>query len=204
MANLRESDELSREQKQAILDERAAFLSQVSLSQEKQENQLDLLEIIISGERFAIEARYVKEASKLQNLTPLPCTPAFVLGLVNFRGQILPLIDLREVLELKPSASIKPGQKKQTAAGEQHLQVVVIQTALGQTGIAVDEIVGINSLTEKDLQAPTQLVGSALAPLLKGISIERLAVIDIDKLMSDPRVIVDNSSLASASQRGLV
>lgn len=186
---MRETDGLSDVQKKAILDERAAFLSQVSLALEKAEDHLDLLEVVISGERFAFEAKNVREASKMQNLTPLPCTPSFVMGLLNYRGQILPLIDIREILELP-----------QRANSFDEFQVVVIQTSHGQTGIFVDEITGICSLAENDLQEALQLVGPSLAPLLKGISVDRLAIVDLEKLLSDTRLLVNSSGSGSVGR----
>lgn len=179
MARTEESEELTKEQRKAILDERAAFLAQAPLSTSQKDNELDVLELVISNERFAIEAKFVREANKLSTWTRLPCTPDFVLGLMNFRGQILPLIDLRPILELS--------QGEQKA----ELQIVVVQLSNGQTAIAVDEISGISSILEKELQDPKQLVSPMLAPLLKGMRQDRTAVLDVEKLFSDPRLIVE-------------
>lgn len=173
-------DELSREQKQAILLERAEALAQAPVSLSKKEHQIDILEIIISGERFAVEAKYVREANKLPYITPLPCTPGFIRGLFNFRGQIIALLDLREILEL----DLQKIQKSD-------LQIVVLQTSTLKAGIAVDEIIGISSISELDMQAAQQLASQSVAPLLKGISKDNLTVIDIEKLFSDSRLIVD-------------
>ncbi|MBX9687436.1 MAG: chemotaxis protein CheW [Candidatus Obscuribacterales bacterium] len=180
MAKIRETEELTQEQKKAILDARAALLADQSKSQKK-ENQLDILEFVISGERFALEARFVREASKAMILTPLPCTPDFVLGLINFRGQIIPLLDLRNLLELK----------KKDESREQ--QIVVVQTTAAKAGIAVDEISGIAGIPEADLKSAKDLVSKELFPLLKGMSTERLALLDLEKILSDPRLIVDMS-----------
>jgi|688.fasta_scaffold524103_2 purine-binding chemotaxis protein CheW len=173
-------DELSREQKKAILDERAAFLAQASTATKQREHQLDILELVISGKHFAIEARFVREASKAGGaLTPLPNTPDFVLGLMNFRGQILPLLDLRKLLEVGPKES------------NSEMMVVVIQVEQGQAGIIVDEIVGINSIAEAGLQSPKQLVSAAMAPLLKGVREDMLAVLDVNVLFNDPRLVIE-------------
>jgi purine-binding chemotaxis protein CheW len=181
MAKSVENDEMSNEQRKAILDERAALLAATSNSAAKLHNQLEILEFLIADEKFAIEAKYVREASKLFTLTKLPCTPEFVLGLINFRGQILPLLDLREILELKGSAK------------KSDLQVVVVQTALGKAGIAVDEIAGISAIPESDLQSPKQLVRPSLAPLFKGVRNDRLVLLDIETLFADQRLRVESS-----------
>ncbi len=173
-------DELTREQKQAILKERAEVLAQTPIVASKRENQVDVLEFIIAGEKFAVEAKYVREANKLSGVTALPCTPPFVLGLINFRGQIIALLDLREFLELDRQNS------KQL-----DLQVIVLQNENIQSGFAVDEIIGISSIPEPDLQSPTQLVSAAVAPLLKGVRLDQLSLIDVEKLFADPRLVVE-------------
>ena len=179
MPKLQDSDELTKEQKQAILDERAAFLAQTPLASAQKDKQLEVLEVVIEKEKFALEARFVREASKVTSLTRLPCTPDFVLGLINFRGQILPLIDLRNILEL-------PARNEKS-----ELQVVVVQTELAKAGIAVDEITGISSIGESELQSAKQLVSTMMVPLLKGVRADRLAVLDIEKVFADPRLIVE-------------
>jgi purine-binding chemotaxis protein CheW len=181
MAKSIEGDELTKEQRKAILDERAAFLAKAPAVAVKKANQLDVLEFVISGERFAVEAKFVREASKLFRLTPLPCTPDFVLGLINFRGQILPLLDLRKILELR----------ERTAKTE--IQVVVIQTSEASAGIAVDEIAGISSIPELELQSPKQLMRPSIVGLFKGIRNDRLAVLDIVTLFADSRLIVESN-----------
>lgn len=172
-------DEMTKEQKQAILKERAEALAQAPIIAGKRENQIDVLEFMIAGEKFAVEAKYVREASKLAGVTALPGTPSFVRGLINFRGQIIALLDLREFLELKITET------------KTDPQVVVLQNDHIQSGFAVDEIIGISSIPEKDLQSPNQLVSAAVAPLLKGVRIDQLSVIDVDRLFADPRLIVD-------------
>ena len=53
----------------------------------------------LDGRRCAIEARYVSEIVPLTQITPLPRTPEFVIGLYNLRGHLLPVFDLRRVME---------------------------------------------------------------------------------------------------------
>lgn len=173
-------DELTKEQKQAILQERADVLAQTPIVASKRENQVDVLEFMIAGEKFAVEAKYVREANKLTGVTALPCTPAFVLGLINFRGQILALLDLREFLELKTRD-----------IDQTDLQIVVLQNEHIQSGFAVDEIIGISSIPERELQSPKQLVSSKVAPLLKGVRLDQLSLIDVEKLFADPRLVVE-------------
>src|SRR6059036_3053577 len=61
---------------------------------------LELLEFRLAQERYALENRYVVEVCPLKELTPLPCTPPFVLGIVNVRGRIMPVFDLKKFFDL--------------------------------------------------------------------------------------------------------
>jgi len=49
----------------------------------------------LSGEEFAIDINNVKEIVRLPNITPIPRSPAFVSGICNLRGSVLPVIDTR-------------------------------------------------------------------------------------------------------------
>ena len=61
---------------------------------------LDLLEFRLAQECYALENCYVLEVQPLKELTPLPCTPPFVRGIVNVRGRIVPVIDLKKFFDL--------------------------------------------------------------------------------------------------------
>src|SRR5687767_3493009 len=64
------------------------------------EGSIELLEFRLADERYAIETRYVREVYPLKDLTPLPSALAFVLGIVNVRGHILPVLDLKKFFDL--------------------------------------------------------------------------------------------------------
>ena len=73
-----------------ILRERAQALARPQSSAPAPSTMLELLEFRLSVERYALEIRHVQDVHPLRELTPLPCTPPFVLGIVNVRGRILP------------------------------------------------------------------------------------------------------------------
>ncbi len=78
-----------------ILRERAVHLARPTGSSTPQGALLELLEFRLASERYAVETRYVSEVHPLRDLTPLPGTPPFVRGIVNLRGRILPVYDLK-------------------------------------------------------------------------------------------------------------
>src|SRR5690348_15037984 len=62
---------------------------------------LRVIEFHVARERYAVEVQYVREVHPLEELTPLPCTPAFLSGIVNLRGRIVPVMDLRRFFDLQ-------------------------------------------------------------------------------------------------------
>src|ERR1700712_5225839 len=91
-------DEINDDER--ILRERARLLARVPESEPVAGAVLELLEFSLAQERYAVENRFVREVCPLKELTPLPCTPPFLLGVVNVRGRILPVLDLKKFFDL--------------------------------------------------------------------------------------------------------
>ncbi len=63
------------------------------------EETIELVEFTLARGRYALEAKHVREVYPLRGLTPLPCTPSFILGIINVRGQLMAVTDLREFVD---------------------------------------------------------------------------------------------------------
>ena len=83
-----------------VLRARAQALARVPEQARAQANLLEVLEFRLASERYAVETRHIQEVHPFRELTPLPCTPAFVLGVVNVRGRILPVLDIKRFFGL--------------------------------------------------------------------------------------------------------
>jgi purine-binding chemotaxis protein CheW len=139
---------------------------------------LELLEFRLASERYAVEARHVQEVHPLWDLTPLPGTPAFMLGIVNVRGRILPVLDLKNFFELP-------------AQGLTDLHRIIRVSGNGlELGLLADVIVGVRSIAVDSLQSSLPTLTGIRADYLKGVSDERLVVLDVERILSDPRIIV--------------
>src|SRR5260221_8873299 len=86
-----------------ILKARARALARTSASILIAGDSLDVVEFQLAKERYAVEQSYVREVQPLKDLTPLPCTPNFIRGVINLRGQILPVIDIKKFFDLPES-----------------------------------------------------------------------------------------------------
>ncbi|WP_018466502.1 chemotaxis protein CheW [Calidithermus timidus] len=88
----------------------------------------------LAGDLYALEVSHLQEVLEVGRPTPIPLAPPALLGMVNLRGRILPLFDLKGVLGLsrQPSASGK--------------SAVVMRYGKQVLGLAVDEFMGLSPL----------------------------------------------------------
>lgn len=90
----------------------------------------------LAGDLYALEVSHLQEVLEVGRLTPIPLAPPALLGMVNLRGRILPLFDLKGVLGL----SRQPGP---TAAGQ---SAVVMRYGKQVLGFVVDEFMGLSPM----------------------------------------------------------
>jgi purine-binding chemotaxis protein CheW len=86
---------MTPEMEQKILFERAERLRKVDAVEETGE-KIDLVIFQLANEYFGIEAQYISEIRPVGEITPVPCTPDFVLGITSVRGSIYSVLDIRK------------------------------------------------------------------------------------------------------------
>lgn len=161
-----------------ILHARARALARPPEHTAVAEASLELLEFRLARESYALETRYVREVCPLKNLTPLPCTPPFVLGIVNVRGRILPVLDLKKFFDL-PEQGLT----------DLHRIILVRGNDL-ELGLLADVIVGVRTIPMDSLQASLPTLTGIRTEYLKGVTSERLVVLDLARILADPKIIV--------------
>ncbi|MHB8724038.1 MAG: chemotaxis protein CheW [Casimicrobiaceae bacterium] len=164
--------------RQKILRARARALARPPERAAGAEVSLDLLEFRLGQERYAVETRYVREVHPLRNLTPLPCTPLFMLGIVNVRGRIVPVLDIKKLFDL-PEKGLT----------DLHRIIIVDGNDL-EIGLLADVIVGVQVLPVDRLQASLPSLTGVRSEYLKGVTAERLVVLDLDHILTDPKIFV--------------
>lgn len=162
----------------AVLKARALRLAQVPLAATPQE-EWEVIEFVLGRERYAVAASCVREVAVLPELTRLPCVPPHVLGVINLRGQVLAVIDIKRFFGL-------PQQ------GISNLNRVLVLRAPGMLfGVLADEVLGVRQLPLRTLQPPQDGLTGIPATYLKGMTAERLIVVDGLALLRDPALIVN-------------
>lgn len=177
---LRKADEaLARaaaEGARSVLKKRADSLAVLPGDEQEHEGMLAVV-FTLGGERFAFESAYLKEVCPASEIVPVPCTPAFVLGIVSLRGQMVSIIDLRRFFEL-PDSGISDMNR-----------LLVLSWGEMRFGVLADTVEGVHALRLDDLKKLPTLSGVREEYLI-GVSPRGITVLDAGKLLADKSIIV--------------
>lgn len=168
----------TREEKIEILKVRARTLSQERKEKESDTEYIEVVEFSLAYEEYAIESSYVREVYPMKELTPVPGAPPFVVGIINVRGQILSVIDIKKFFDL-PEKGLTDLNK-----------VIIIHDNTMEFGILADVVLGTRRIMLREIQQSLPGFTGIRAQYLKGVTRERLVVLDAGKLLSDKNIIV--------------
>ncbi|HEY6838764.1 MAG TPA: chemotaxis protein CheW [Geobacteraceae bacterium] len=163
---------------QRILRARAVELAREPEQEGIAGEHLEIVEFVLASERYGVESSFIGEVYPVKELTPLPCTPSFVLGVMNIRGKILSVLDLRTFFDL-PDRGLSDFNK-----------VIVLHAGAMEFGILADAILGVRKLRAAALRTSLPTLTDVRADYLKGVTEERLVVLDGEKILSDKRIVV--------------
>jgi purine-binding chemotaxis protein CheW len=158
-----------------ILHERAQALARPPEEDESGES-LSLMVVTVGAERYGIDIVKVQEVKPLSHLTPVPHTPPTWAGVVNMRGSLYPILDLRRYLNLPETE--KPEDPK-----------AVIVSGSGVTaGLLVEDIPEVRRVRLAEILPPLAEAGQR--DVLRGVTEDLLSVLDIEALLADPSLVV--------------
>ena len=172
---------------EATPEERAVFHKRaLTLMQpEFEENFAGKIPIAVVGlnrEYFGMAIEHVLEFSDVKNLTPIPCTPDYILGNMNLRGNILTLIDVRQLLNM-------------AFTGLSPMARIVITSADGSlAGVAVDDVFDVVYLNPADIVAVPVAVKTVSEKYILGTASYRdktLTILDMKKILRNETVVIN-------------
>ena len=149
-----------------------------------EEQQLVVFEL--SGESYGVDIGAVNTIIRMQQITHVPRAPYFVQGVINLRGSIVPVIDLRTRFGLAAFEETKASR------------IVVVETGEGVMGMIVDAVTETRSLSSDAIEPPASIVTSADSLYLRGVAKvdDRLIImLDIEKILT----AADNEAIERAS-----
>lgn len=144
-----------------------------SAEPEQADAWLEVLRFSLGQEIYAVEARHVSAVMPLAQFTPLPGTPAFVLGIVNVRGHIVSVLDLRVFFEL-PMQGISDRN-----------YLAVLRGPEMEFGLLIDRVHGITRIQRDSLQPGLANLSGIRANYLLGVTPDQWTVLDGARLLGD-------------------
>ena len=155
----------------------AAAVTQQTL--QTQAGMEQYLTFMLAGEEYGVDILRVREIKGWEKVTRVPHTPNYVLGIINLRGAIVPVIDLRTRFSLE---NIPFGPTT----------VVIVVRVAGErgdrtVGMVVDAVSEVYNVPTGDTRAPPDMLGPVDRVLIKGLArVEDKMVIllDVDRLVN--------------------
>ena len=149
------------------------------MSEVKEGDERQLVSFKVADEEFAMDIMQVQEIIRLEKVTKVPHAASFVEGLVNLRGNVLPVIDLRRRFDMEARAY------------DDSTRVVVVDIAGRKTGIIVDAVSEVMRLSRNDVEAaPSIAKAGQREDFIEGVGKtdggkRMLLLLRADKLLSD-------------------
>lgn len=148
-----------------ILDERARVLAEPPPAEHSTVETIDVIRFGLAHERYAVEARFVREVLRMRAFTPVPGAAAFVLGVSNIHGELLPLFDLQHFFNLSP--------KDVTDLS----RIIVMGEERAEFGVLADEVYPVSAVPLQAISAASK-VQLGLRAYVRGVTKEALIVLD--------------------------
>lgn len=162
----------------SILEARARALALEAEQAVAGREFLDVIEFRLAAETYGIESAFVREVHPLEDFTPLPGAPPFVLGIVNVRGRILSVVDLKRFFNL-PEKGLGQFNK-----------LIIVRNDRMEFGILGDDILGARVLPLDTVQSAPPTVTGIGAQYLRGVTIDHTILLDAENILNDPTIIV--------------
>jgi purine-binding chemotaxis protein CheW len=168
---------ISLEEAARILQVRAQTLAQQP-AEEREGTTAEVVIFTLGDEVYGIEAIHVENIYPLEGLTPVPCTPDFVVGVVNLRGRIFSVVDLHSFMGL---AGITV---------DENTQVIAASVAGLDIGILANDVRSVGPLALDKLEPALPTVTHIAAEYTRGLTPEMVVLLDLEALMRDRRMVV--------------
>lgn len=166
---------ISPEEKAAVFKQRAEYLSK-RISYKEPEEKVKILTFCLGNEKYSVRIQHALEIIKVTDINKLPCTPRHFAGVINLRGNILPLIDLNAFLDIQKDS----GNSSET--------IVVIEVDGETAGILVDKVEDILDVSVEQIAPPLTTLKGIREEFTEGeiiIEGQPLIFLNLEKMMKN-------------------
>ncbi len=144
-------------------------------------NTDQVLSFILGHEEYGVDILRVQEIKGWENTTPIPNTPNYVMGVINLRGAVVPIIDLRVRFGLKEitynETTVVIIVRSEDSAGAQKI-----------IGLVVDGVSDVYTINKKELQIVPEMSGTVQSEYVHGLATindQLVIILHVDPLIND-------------------
>jgi purine-binding chemotaxis protein CheW len=131
----------------------------------------------ILGETYGLEIRYVTQIVGIQAITQVPETPCFIKGIINLRGRIVPMIDMR----------LRFGKPEREY--DDRTCIIVIDFNGKSVGLIVDRVSEVMTIRDEDMDAVPISSGGGFIKAIGKVGAGVVMLIDCQKLLSEEALL---------------
>ncbi len=161
-------------------------LKQTSTTDTSQSQLLQLVSFHIEEEEFAVDILNIQGINRMMNITRVPNTPAFVEGIINLRGQVIPIVNLRKRLGFPPKEPDKA------------TRIIVVEIGKRVIGFIVDSVNEVLRISSSITEPPPPMVASIDSEYITAVGKldDRLLILlDLEKVLSGEELnVLENIS----------
>ena len=153
-------------------------------------DELQLVIFDLAAETYGVNIGSVREIIRMQEITKVPRTPDFVEGVINLRGKVIPVIDLRKRFGFKQAEATKD------------TRIVVVDIGGTDIGVVVDAVTEVLRLASDAVEPPTGVITTTDSDYLLGIAKLETRLIILLDLQRALMMAVDAISSSSEADDG--
>jgi len=140
------------------------------------EELLQLVSFKMGDEEFGVDILKVQEINRMMEITRVPNSPPYVEGVINLRGKVIPVVDLRRRLGMEAKAK------------DTHSRIIVMELSGRVVGFVVDAVSEVLRIPKSVTEAPPSVVAGASADYITAVGKldnRLLTLLDLDKVLAN-------------------
>lgn len=141
----------------------------------KTDSEIQMVAFKLEKEEFAVNIQQVREVLKMTQVTPLPRSARFIEGVINLRGEVIPVVDLRKRFELE------------TQENKEETRIIIVEIRDNKVGLIVDSVTEVLRLPASSIQPPPSGIAGTRTDFIKGvgkIDDRLLILLNLEKILT--------------------
>ena len=141
-------------------------------------NEIQLVTFLLGEEEYGVPISQIQEIDRLAKITKVPKAAAFIEGITNLRGEVIPVLDTRKRFDLAVKVP------------DDRTRIIIVDLGGVKTGLVVDSVREVLNLAKKDIAPPPEAIGSGVGKqFISGIGKvnagkRMIVLLDVEKILS--------------------